>query len=105
MNTPAHVKYAIIHETAQREGNLLNIKWLCAVAGVSRSGYYHYLATEDARQQREQKDQEDFQHIVEAHRFRGFDKGARSIYMRLLHLDPPIVMNIKKIIQTAHKEI
>jgi len=28
MNTPAHVKYAIIHKTAQREGNLLSIKWL-----------------------------------------------------------------------------
>ena len=29
--------------------------------------------------------------------FRGYNKGARGIYMRLLHMDPPVNMNIKKI--------
>ena len=35
--------------------------------------------------------------ILEAYKFRGYDKGARGIYMRLLHMNPPVVMNIKKI--------
>ena len=51
MNVPASAKYAIIREMTQRDNNLLNIAWLCAAAGVSRSGYYHYLETEDLRRQ------------------------------------------------------
>ena len=35
--------------------------------------------------------------IIDAYRHRGYDKGARGIYMRLLHMDPPVHMNIKKI--------
>lgn len=38
-----------------------------------------------------------FAQILEAYRFRGCDKGARGIYMRLAHLDLPAVMNLKKI--------
>ena len=97
MNIPASVKYKIIHEMTQRDNNLLNIVWLCEAAGVSRSGYYHYLETEDLRNQREEQDRRDFEIILEAYRFRGYKKGARSIYMRLLHMKPPISMNIKKI--------
>jgi len=97
MNIPASAKYSIIHEMTQRDNNLLNISWLCEAAGVSRSGYYHYLNTVELRQQREEKDQCDFLIIVEAYQFRGFAKGARSIYMRLLHMTPPVHMNIKKI--------
>ena len=97
MDIPANAKYAIIRETSQRTDNLLSIKQLCSLAGVSRSGYYHYLSTEDERQRRERRDQEDFRQIVEAYQFRGYAKGARGIYMRLIHMDPPVVMNIKKI--------
>ncbi len=43
MSVPPSAKYAIIREMAQRDNNLLNISWLCSAAGVSRSGYYHYL--------------------------------------------------------------
>ena len=93
----ANAKYAIIREMTRRDNNLLNVTWLCETAGVSRSGYYHYLETGDLRQQREEKDQKDFLLILEAYRFRGYDKGARGIYMRLLHMDPPVHMNIKKI--------
>jgi len=97
MSIPASAKYAIIHEMTQRDNNLLNIVWLCKAAGVSRSGYYHYLETEDLRRQREEQDQRDFLMILEAYQFRGFDKGARGIYMRLLHMEPAVHMNIKKI--------
>lgn len=97
MDIPANAKYAIIRETSQRTDNLLGIKQLCSLAGVSRSGYYRYLSTEDERRHREQQDQEDFQRIMEAYQFRGYAKGARGIYMRLIHMEPPVVMNIKKI--------
>ena len=41
--------------------------------------------------------------ISRSYEFRGYKKGARSIYMRLLHLDPPVVMNIKKIRRLMRK--
>lgn len=97
MNVSASSKYTIIREMVQRNNNLLNITWLCTAASVSRSGYYHYLKTEDLRQQREEQDQRDFLIIVEAYQFRGYSKGARGIYMRFLHMAPPVHMNIKKI--------
>ena len=76
MNVAASAKYAIIHEMTQRDNNLLNITWLCAAASVSRSGYYHYLETEDLRRQREEQDQKDFMVILEAYKFRGYNKGC-----------------------------
>jgi len=97
MSIPASVKYAIIQEMTQRDNNLLNIVWLCNAARVSRSGYYHYLETEELRQQREEQDRCDFLIILEAYQFCGYNKGARGIYMRLLHMTPPVHMNIKKI--------
>ena len=97
MIIPASVKYAIIREMTQRDNNLLNIVWLCDAAGVSRSGYYHYLETEDLRQQREEQDRHDFLIILKAYQFCGYNKGARGIYMRLLHMDPPVHMNLKKV--------
>jgi len=97
VNVPTSSKYSIIREMAAREDNLLNISWLCEAAGVSKSGYYHYLKTEGLRIRREEKDQEDFMLIIQAYNFRGYSKGARGIYMRLLHMDPPVNMNIKKI--------
>lgn len=97
MNIPPSAKYEIIREMTQRDNNLLNIRQLCESAGVSRSGYYHYLQTEDVRLRREARDRADFEIILEAYNYRGYSKGARGIYMRLLHKDPPVHMNIKKI--------
>jgi len=97
MSIPASAKYSIIQEMTQRDNNLLNIVWLCDAAGVSRSGYYHYLKTGELRRQREDNDMHDFLDIAEAFKFRGYAKGARGIYMRLLHMKPPVHMNIKKI--------
>ncbi len=97
MTIPASAKYAIIQEMTRKDDNLLKISWLCEAAGVSRSGYYHYLETEALRAQREEQDRRDFALILDAYRFRGYAKGARGIYMRLLHMKPPVSMNIKKI--------
>jgi len=87
----------------RRDDNLLNISMLCEVAGVSRSGYYRWLAAEPKREERESKDRADFELILVAYRFRGYAKGGRGIYMRLLHQDPPVVMNLKKIRRLMHK--
>ena len=90
-------KFAIIQEMTSRDNNLLNITTLCAIAGVSRSGYYNWLKSAPMREAREERDRRDFQLILEAYKYRGYSKGARSIHMRLLHLKPCVQMNVKKI--------
>jgi putative transposase len=90
-------KFRIIREMTARDNNLLNLSWLCKIAGVSRSGYYRWLSAEETRRQREEDDKADFEFILEAYNYRGYAKGARGIYMRLLHMKPTVVMNIKKI--------
>lgn len=97
IQAPANVKYALIHEALRGDGNLLNISELCQIACVSRSGYYAWVEAAPKRQRREEQDMQDFALVQEAYRFRGYKKGARSIHMRLLHLKPPITMNVKKI--------
>ncbi len=103
IQAPAEVKYGLIHEAVRQDGNLLNISALCRIAGVSRSGYYAWLDAAPLRQRREETDSADFALVKQAYEFRGYQKGARSIYMRLLHLDPPVVMNIKKIRRLMRK--
>lgn len=93
----ASVKFEVIQEVLSQYENDLSVSLLCEIAGVSRSGYYSWLKAEGARQAREEKDRADFALVLEAYRFRGYQKGARSIYMRLLHSDPPVQMNVKKI--------
>lgn len=102
MDKPS-AKYEIIHSIVSQEGNLQNVKELCQIAGVSRSGYYNWLASEDKRLEKEAKDKHDFELILEAYSFRGYDKGIRGIHMRLLHMEPPVLMNTKKIQRLMHK--
>ena len=90
-----HYRFQLIHEELQQEDNLLSVGRLCDLACVSRSGYYRWVSAADSREKREEQDQKDFELILEAYRFRGRDKGARGIHMRLLHMG--ILMNIKKI--------
>lgn len=93
----AGVKFEVIKEVISQHGNELSVSLLCEIAGVSRSGYYSWLKAEETRQAREERDRADFALVLEACRFRGYQKGAGSIYMRLLHSDPPVQMNVKKI--------
>ena len=102
MDRPS-AKYEIIHQIVSQEGNLQNVRELCQIAGVSRSGYYSWLASADKRAEKEARDQQDFELILEAYQFRGYAKGIRSIHMRLLHMDPPVLMNTKKIQRLMRK--
>lgn len=101
IRAPAKVKYELIRLAVERDNNLLCISEMCDIAGVSRSGYYSWLDSKPKREDRESADKKDFQLILEAYRFRGYQKGARSIYMRLLHVG--IRMNLKKIRRLMRK--
>ena len=90
-------KFKVIQETLQREGNRLDVSMLCGIAGVSRSGYYRWVNAAGVREEREKKDREDFELVLRAYNQRGYSKGARGIYMCMIHWEPPVVMNIKKI--------
>lgn len=94
-------KFKIIQQMLQRDNNLLNISWLCECAGVSRSGYYNWISSEKTRNKKDDQDKKDFELILAAYRFRGYDKGKRGIYMRLLNMG--IRMNQKKISRLMNK--
>ena len=89
--------FEIIDQTARSSENRLSVKELCKTAGVSRSGYYAWVKAAPARETAEEQDRMDFSLILEAYKVRGYKKGAESIYMNLLHMEPPVVMNLKKI--------
>ena len=89
--------YEIIRQTINEADNELSVEVLCQIAGVSRSGYYYWIKTEPDRIRREEEDRADFKLILIAYNKRGYSKGARGIYMCLLHMTPPIIMNLKKI--------
>ena len=96
----AEVKYGLIHEAVSHDDNLLNISYLCRLAKVSRSGYYAWLDAAPRRQSREAQDETDFNQVLEAFKYR-YPKGARGIYMRLLHTGER--MNLKKIRRLMRK--
>jgi putative transposase len=65
------------------ENNHFSISYLCAVAEVSRSGYYRYLATKSLKLERNNKDLVVRGNILKAFNFKGYKKGSRSIKMTL----------------------
>ena len=90
-------KFEIIHETIQKSNNTLSVKMLCEIAGVSRSGYYNWVSASNKRDDKEIQDRADFELILVAYNHRGYAKGAKGIYMQLIHMNPPVIMNVKKI--------
>ena len=86
-----------IIQQLQQSSSSLSVKELCSIAGVSRSGYYAWLKAAPIREQQEEQDRKDFDQILTAYKMHGYTKGAKGIYMALLHMDPPVVMNLKKI--------
>lgn len=79
----------------------MSIKELCILSAVSRSGYYRWVNAMQFRKEKEEQDRQDFELILQAYQFRGYDKGVRGIYMRLLHMG--IRMNVKKIRRLMRK--
>lgn len=95
--------FEIIQSTVQLSGNKLSIKELCAIAGVSRSGYYAWVRAAPVREAQELQDRKDFDLILTAYKMRGYSKGAKGIYMALIHMDTPVIMNLKKIRRLMEK--
>lgn len=95
METTTQQKYQVIKEMIERDNNMLNISWLCEIAGVSRSGYYSWINRKNTINLKEEQDRKDFELILEVYKHRGYSKGAKSIHMVLLHKG--ILMNVKKI--------
>ena len=92
---PTSEIFQIIDSTLDSNDNKLSVSMLCDIAGVSRSGYYKWKNNEELRYLKEIKDEDDFKYNLEAYNFRGYSKGVRGIYMRLLKMNKP--MNPKKI--------
>lgn len=103
MRSKPEVKFAVIKEMTSRDNNLLNIEWLCKIAGVSRSGYYRWLKAEPIREEKAARDRADYELILKAYKYRGYDKGVRGINMRLLREETPVVVNVKKIRRLMRK--
>ena len=78
------------------------VSYLCASAGVSRSGYYNYLSNESKRERREEIDIKVRDDILMAISFRGYKKGSRSIKM-LLEDKFGICYNRKRIMRIMRK--
>lgn len=93
--------FAIIHDSLRNKEQVLTVSMLCEIAGVSRSGYYRWLSATPIRAEKEEKDRKDFELILTAYLFRGYNKGVRGIHMRLLHIG--IIMNPKKIRRLMRK--
>ena len=91
------VIYGVILKTASNPDNKISISKLCKLAKVSKSGYYRWLGTEEKRKQKEIKGQEDFAKILEAYNYKGYNKGYRSIYMRLLRLSEPVKRILRRL--------
>lgn len=96
MNHPSS-KFALIHKILDNPSNRLTVKELCDLNGVSRSGYYSWVKSREARDLKEEQDRHDFDLILTAYKKGGYAKGAQRIQATLLHMDPPVVMNLKKI--------
>lgn len=83
------------------DGNQISLTEMCRVVGVSRSGFYAWRNHEWKRQDKEQRDCEDFEIILQAYKYRGYDKGINGLYMRLKRMGKR--MNRKKIRRLCRK--
>lgn len=54
------------------------VRYLCTIAGVSKSGYYSYKSNINTRENQDLKAKEI---ILKSYKFRGYSKGSRSIKM------------------------
>jgi putative transposase len=70
--------------------------YLCKLASVSKSGYYRWLAAEEARQLREEADEQDLLLIKEHFEKCNGKVGALVLKMRL-ERKSGVIMNHKKI--------
>lgn len=90
--------YKIIKELVDEYEENGQVKYLCELAGVSRSGYYNYFSerSKEYRNQKEIQDEKDRDIILDAYNRHGYKKGAKGIKMTLENEDN-IIFNLKHI--------
>jgi Transposase and inactivated derivatives len=101
VNCKASQKFEIIHRLLSSEDNEFNLRYLCEVACVSRSGYYNWINTASDRVQREQQDYEQHLLIREIFVKKNKKSGWRVIRMELDRME--VKMNHKKIRRLMRK--
>jgi putative transposase len=61
------------------------IRYLCKLAGVSKSGYYRWFRAEEVRQDREIADEHDLK-LIE-HQFNRLNKKAGALVIKMSKVD------------------
>jgi transposase InsO family protein len=91
-------KFKLIKEVIDKYSLSKMVKYLCEIAGVSRSGYYNYFSEKSikTREKRELKDLELKEIILKAYNFKNRKKGAKMIKMTLEN-EFEIIFNLKRI--------
>ncbi|PFO76992.1 MULTISPECIES: IS3 family transposase [Bacillus cereus group] len=95
---PPSQKYVLIRSIIEKY-NLKNmVRYLCGIAGVSRSGYYNYFSVSSQSQRKRRIDQDEIAKgfILKAFQFKKRKKGARQIKMTLAG-QFQVVYNLKRI--------
>ncbi|RFU62719.1 IS3 family transposase [Peribacillus saganii] len=95
---PPHQKYILIRSVIEKYNLTQMVRYLCSVAGVSRSAYYRYFSTDSQanRLQKETQDEQVKEIILKAFHFKRRKKGARQIKMTL-EGQFQVVYNLKRI--------
>ncbi|UEP94723.1 IS3 family transposase [Bacillus pacificus] len=94
----ASQKYLLIRSIIEKYRLKNMVRYLCQVAGVSRSGYYNYFLaiSQSRREKRIHQDEIGKEIILKAFRFKNRKKGARQIKMTLAG-QFQVVYNLKRI--------
>ena len=89
-------KFELIKSTIEKNNFRGLTSYFCTLLGVSRSGYYSYINSENTRKEREKRDLFAKGLILKAFNRRGYKKGSRSIKM-ILENEINVIYSLKKI--------
>ena len=76
-------KYEIIKRIVAQKKNKLSLTYMFKIANVSKSGYYQHFKQTNIKLIKLMNDEEDFERVMMAYQFKGYNKGARGIKMTL----------------------
>ena len=88
--------FEIIYNTIQQIHNIISVRPLYEMAGVSQSSYYAWFRAAPSGNLRKLQNRDGFELILDAYKMRDYSKDAKGIYMALLHMEPPVIMNPKR---------
>lgn len=94
--------FQLINDTILKYSLSGVLSYFCEMLGVSRSGYYNYIASAETRREREENDLRSKDLILKAFHKHGYKKGSRSIKMTL-EQEFNLVFNRKRIQRIMRK--